>query len=158
MGNPRQAEIAYAAGIWDGEGSCAAYLGGGKYRRALVFNVSVWNNDERLLYWLQERFEGGVYLRKNTAFEWRVNGSKAYNFLKQVYPYLIVRRTSAVMMSKVWKSRLDRPLLVDALQARAAAETERRGRRKKTDATVRPAGQSAEVGRNDQPLQSEVTT
>jgi hypothetical protein len=45
-----EAVTAYAAGLFDGEGSIAAYIGGGKYRRSLIYVVSVWQSSEMVLY------------------------------------------------------------------------------------------------------------
>ena len=61
--NPQQADIAYAAGLFDGEGSIAAYVGGGKNRDSLIYAVSIWQSSLSVLDWFAATFGGGVYRR-----------------------------------------------------------------------------------------------
>lgn len=137
--NPQQADIAYAAGFFDGEGSFATYIGGGKYRRSLIFVASCWQSSLPVLDWLAFTFGGGVYRRENAGYgkgsnksaaEWRVNGYSAARFIEMILPYLKVRKDDAQIMLSIWTVREDRETLLEMLEIRklnrAAATTERR--------------------------------
>ena len=83
--------IAYAAGFFDGEG----YVGLG-YR--LRLEVRVTQTQKRVLDNLKDTWGGGVYPRKivrgrRPAFDWvLVEHQKVHKFLKDVYPFLQVKK------------------------------------------------------------------
>jgi hypothetical protein len=150
--NPQQADVAYAAGFFDGEGSMAFYVGSGSNRKGIVFAVSVWQSELEVLDWFKKTFGGGVYRRPNaghgkssnkSAAEWRMTGHGAAQFLGLIQPYLKVKNLKVAEVLDRW-------------QCRAAAETKWSGIpfTMRSDAIVRSAGttQPAETGRNDQSL------
>ena len=107
---PDYFDLAYAAGLTDGEGTVVIeksrddkrvpdsqrqYLrsrkhGGVRYR----MHVSITNTDMALLDWMLLKFGGHIYqLEKATAkhkatFIWRVAGQEASDFLKAIRPFL----------------------------------------------------------------------
>jgi hypothetical protein len=118
-GNMNETQLAYMAGIIDGEGSvglisfkqvCKAHgkvyteATRGKvygYYSRTVMRVGVGMTDEFIPSWLQAEF-GGVLqhrLRSNPRWKdvwvWDVRATKALNFLKQVLPYLILKKGQA---------------------------------------------------------------
>jgi hypothetical protein len=139
--NPQQADVAYAAGFFDGEGSAMIYVGSGKNRDGIVFAVCMWQSSLPVLDWLQETFGGGVYRRKNAGYglnskrsaaEWRIVGHAAYGFCRLIRPYLRVRHEKIDEVMWKWERR-------------AAAETEWSDcpfdeKKTRADATVRSAG------------------
>jgi hypothetical protein len=106
---PTDAEIAYAAGIFDGEGSISIIpytrrLRGGKggyYRLDCVVSMSFFP----IPSWLKEHFGGKRYLYVDKGAQplahhlpmarWQISGPGAKAFLTLVKPYLQAKRTQA---------------------------------------------------------------
>ena len=96
---PTENEIAYTAGLIDGEGSIfwqRRYNKNGTVRSYPV--VSITNTDRRPLDWVRARWGGKVYAHnsdlrdgRKLAFHWTLFGSKAEVFLVAVRPYLIIK-------------------------------------------------------------------
>lgn len=114
-------EEAYAAGIWEGEGSTALYIGSGVNRTGLVYAVSVWQSNYTLLNWLGEKFGGGVYGRngagygkesRKSAGEWRATGLVAFSFLVIIRQHLVFRQEEIDCMLEAWRVRADRDLFL----------------------------------------------
>ena len=93
-------EIAYFAGLFDGEGTLGIY----KYSRAhgALSRLAIFNNDVRPLKRVKELFGGGLYLRirpyktvisRNWA--WYLDGRKAERFLRAILPHLIIKKDKA---------------------------------------------------------------
>ena len=89
-------EIAYSAGMLDGEGSIA--LTRNHPSRWPSPQVSVSTTDAEVLEWLKQRF-GGVIVHKRTyaphhkaAYDWKLTDRKALAFLTQVRQFLVIER------------------------------------------------------------------
>jgi hypothetical protein len=103
-------EVAYAAGIFDGEGCIhiAPYRKRGRpYHRLMV---AVTNTDFPLLDWLHARWGGhlGKPLltnRHRPCKIWALSEGYAYPFLNAVYPYLIVKRRQAELALQFMNAR-----------------------------------------------------
>lgn len=125
---PTELEIAYAAGIWEGEGCSAAYCGSGPTRKGKVFAVSVHQKNPALLEWLKERFGGGVYQgygKSRQCGEWRTTGNNGYAFFKMIQPFIIGRTGEIECMLLAWENRADSKLFVQyATQAKEAKKKE----------------------------------
>ncbi len=93
---PSALDLAYAAGILDGEGSVV--LTRNRKNRWPSPQVSISSNDYELMLWLRERFGGSVvktHPRKPehaVSYEWKVTDRKALGFLTLVRPYLVIER------------------------------------------------------------------
>jgi hypothetical protein len=110
--NPQQADVIYAAGLFDGEGSTNIYKSKGY--GFCTFAVSIWQTHLPVLEWMSETFGGHVYPRPGTNklnWEWRIVGHGAYAFFKLIRPYSRIRYEK--MDEVMWK-----------WERRAAAETE----------------------------------
>ena len=91
-------ELAYAAGVFDGEG----YVGINMMQKAShrakygVLHVTVTNTYEELINWFEDRFGGSSYCHDHRSWrdvhKWRAGARVACDFLQQVLPYLIVKR------------------------------------------------------------------
>ena len=101
--NQEALNLAYAAGIIDGEGSiCITKQKQGKYT-SLTVQISVANTQPLLLYWLEQYFGCGCIIkrttsnpRQRTVFWWCVRSQKAVKeVLQKVYPYLFLKRRHA---------------------------------------------------------------
>lgn len=138
--NPQQADCAYVAGLFDGEGYVGVYNGSGPHRNSLVFKMSIAQSsrygDEypEVLYWIRDVFGGNVYTRKGGSsltkkqeYEWCVTGHRAARFLKTIRPYLKVRHMDVDWLLRLWDIRLDMAARAEFLKTkpfgRAAATT-----------------------------------
>ena len=111
-------ELAYAAGIMDGEGSISLvktkqrnkppkYLNHGNLSNPnginirYVLSVNVGMVDRQVPEWLYEQFGGHLYYRKgqkegwSNQCIWQITSRLALSFLEQVFPYLKVKRVQA---------------------------------------------------------------
>lgn len=95
---PTAIEVAWAAGIYEGEGCCVT--GGGKKNS---FYASVSQKDPELLYRLRDVFGGRIalYNRKFngkvcTIHHWVVCGDRGRTFLGVIYPFLTARRKAQI--------------------------------------------------------------
>jgi len=85
---PTAIDIAWSAGIWEGEGSCRL-----SQKRSLC--VTVVQKDPELLYRLREWFGGNVRLlgpSNKDCHVWEVCGDRARIFLALIYEFLTCRR------------------------------------------------------------------
>lgn len=88
---PTSLDIAWAAGIYEGEGSIYGGLTG-------QFVCRITQKDRELLYHLQKLFGGEIHLhgqkmlRGYRASEWAIRGVRAHGFLMTIYGFLTARR------------------------------------------------------------------
>lgn len=97
-----ETEIAYAAGIFDGEGHAGihghVHRNGTKY---LWLNVEIANTCLPLLNWLSNKFGGSIVAKTKQREDYRqvfvlyFKGPMAATFLEIVLPYLIVKKEVA---------------------------------------------------------------
>jgi transcriptional regulator with XRE-family HTH domain len=103
-----EAELAYAAGFLDGEGCIRIQRGAVQKsgRRYYFTVVQITQTNEDVIRWFQARWKGYAYFNhrngKNPnakmASEWKISGTSALAFLRDVYPYLMVKRAQAALM------------------------------------------------------------
>ncbi|MBI4672194.1 MAG: LAGLIDADG family homing endonuclease [Chloroflexi bacterium] len=94
-----ETELAYAAGIVDGEGSVSLIRS--RPTRFPSPQVSVCSTDRELVEWFKARF-GGTIVRKrkrlphhSDAYDWKLIDRNALRFLALVRPYLTIQRKIA---------------------------------------------------------------
>lgn len=100
-----QEKLAYTAGIVDGEGTIATYrVKNGRGEWGMRPQLIVCQKEKEVLFWLQKQWGGRVYtekprLRSGKLYEpcsfWFLYHSKAIALVKQLYPFLIVKRAEA---------------------------------------------------------------
>mgnify|MGYP001573491174 CR=1 FL=1 len=103
MKKDRQAILAYAAGIIDGEGCIRIVTRKPRCGRSTSHSLmlQVAQKDGILMDWLYGNFGGMVYMKNKKTdgtdwiYEWRVMESKAESVLKQVLPFLTVKKPQA---------------------------------------------------------------
>jgi len=95
-------EKAYLAGIIDGEGCISIHkqLGTRQLRKRHILYIHIANTDEKLMQYLLNKVGGNVSRRQvkkkwKISRVWRIGDNKAKELLKQVYPYLILKRKQA---------------------------------------------------------------
>ena len=109
----KKTDLAYVAGIVDGDGSISLTR---QYKRVYSYRVAVQvsNTNEWLLQWLRLAFGGNVhsfqdkgYLRwKHKAIhQWIITATGALDFLKLVYPYLRLKKPQAEIAIKFLEMR-----------------------------------------------------
>lgn len=116
MKNYTLTQLAYLAGIIDGEGSI--YIGnfscnkktGAKYYQT---NIEVTNTDESLIVWLVENIGGRMckYTAKQTptnsrkpVFRWIVSGDLVTYLCHLLLPYIIIKKKQCEIMIKMRKT------------------------------------------------------
>ncbi len=102
-------ELAYMAGIVDGEGTLAIRGKGNSY--CPEFRIT--NTDKSLIDWLNIRVHfSSMHLRKREinrrpCWDCLIRGFKMYNLLKSLLPYLIIKRKHAELLIKFIESRVN---------------------------------------------------
>jgi len=97
---PTAIEVAWAAGIYEGEGSCVTTKCSETNRS---FAVSVSQKDPELLYRMRDVFGGTIsrYERKFNGnvcpiHHWKICGDRARTFIGAIYPFLTARRKEQI--------------------------------------------------------------
>jgi len=107
MGNiMKKTDLAYMAGIFDGEGSIGAYkprcnLTKGTYS----LGVTIISTDEWLCHMFRMAFGGSINCRQRRGkqlpvWEWKVQSHRAAEMLKILLPYLHLKRSQAELAIK----------------------------------------------------------
>lgn len=96
------AELAYTAGLFDGEG-CIYFNKRLKGHHIPQLFVTVTNTDLDVLYWLKETYGGSVSrhtkgtLAHKESWSWAMGGNPMSRaFLGQIVPYLKIKRLKAI--------------------------------------------------------------
>lgn len=93
-------EKAYTAGLVDGEGTILLTKWGSSYLPL----INVTNTDQRAVDWLRQRFGGKIYRSKRalpqhkTALRWTLTGKWAAAFIREILPYLVLKREQAMLL------------------------------------------------------------
>lgn len=102
-------DIAYTAGLLDGEGSISLAIHHGKVsknglpNRAPLLLIQLTSTDQEVITWLYETWGVGSVIvgyrpkRPNhrTAYAWRVSGGNAAKILEAILPFLRIKRRQA---------------------------------------------------------------
>ena len=112
MGNILESDLAYAAGIIDGEGSiCVAYCKQSSMSSVKNYGVavSVGMVDPEVPLWLKSIFGGNVdtYKGKRLVYRWKLHARKCADFLEMVSPYMKLKRARSE--AAVQLARMARP-------------------------------------------------
>ena len=105
--------LAYVAGILDGEGSIS--IRNQAPHHNFQIRIVVVNTFLPLLKNLQEQFAGSIYQRKpiglskKECYEWVSTGNQAEGILKQLLPYLLIKRKQAELAIFAWANRQAAP-------------------------------------------------
>lgn len=101
-------QLAYIAGIVDGEGCIG--LTRMKQTR-IVMRVSVAMTDKIIPEWLDAEFGGTLSVRNTrpgwkTRYDWNIYSQKALVFLKQVLPFLVIKKGQAELAITFQEARV----------------------------------------------------
>ena len=136
------AELAYFAGLVDGEGSI--YLRKGE-RGNLQMRLQMVNTNELLIDWVQIRFGGRKYLVERVTranhkplYHWHLPSQSAVEVLRSITPYLVAKRAQADLAIYAWEHREATPIALrrepipgDVVERRAGFVSEMRRLNKK---------------------------
>lgn len=93
---PSILDIAWAAGVWEGEGNCTAV-------NEQWFRVSTAQKDPYILHKLRDLFGGSVNKYECTSYKypthihtWYLYGSRAHGFIQTIFTFLSPRRREQV--------------------------------------------------------------
>lgn len=103
-------ELAYAAGLFDGEGHIIIYRNNKKqterYKMKSPFYqliCGLTNTDKKMIDFLYERWGASKSIRERhknhptwkTCYGWTIQSNMAMNFLKDIFPWLITKKEKA---------------------------------------------------------------
>jgi hypothetical protein len=108
MDNLSNEDLAWAAGIFDGEGCIGAY----KNRQYIRLKVEVNNTDPRMPLKLHSMFGGSLYLHppykdrphEQQLYRWCAMDTQAGDIIAQIYPYLTVKKEQAAIALEFCKT------------------------------------------------------
>ena len=105
----KRTDLAYIAGIVDGEGYIGITADGKKFkhgRQNLRLRVTVTNTNEWLCQYLRFAMGGGVIILKQTSpkqrtcWQWQISYWRAADFLRLILPYLHLKKPQAELAIK----------------------------------------------------------
>lgn len=106
------AQLAYAAGIFDGEGCLRANVNKQGYP---VIRISVTNTDFRLVDLLKEWFGGYIWREDKSyipnarpRYIWEVSAQQALSVINLVLPYLVLKYEQAELLIAIQAARHSR--------------------------------------------------
>ncbi len=95
--------LSYTAGFLDGEGCIRISKRLPRNNKSMSYNlfVNITQKDGEIMDWLQGNFGGTIFLKnkskdgKDWIYEWRITEVKAFNFLKEILPFLKYKKKQA---------------------------------------------------------------
>lgn len=107
------AELAYTAGIIDGEGCIIIHIQSRTNTSKVGYQAKVFvgNTSEELIRWLARNYGGKAYFEANKnakrkdIWRWVITGNKVLTFLELVYPYLRLKKAQAELAINFQKVR-----------------------------------------------------
>ena len=107
LSRSHKTDLAYTAGIIDGEGCIGIYPRRNNKTGPRYFGLRVYvgNTNEWLIKWLWFNYGGSVLKRKvvdncKEQWAWALADKKAYDFLKLIVPFLHIKRPHAELALK----------------------------------------------------------
>ena len=97
-------ELAYFAGIIDGEGCICLRTSKSARKHIFATMIQISNTDLRLLQWVQRRFGGMIHPHarhrgnRKPSFQWAALSDDIASILEAILPYMIVKREQAELM------------------------------------------------------------
>lgn len=124
----KKIDLAYVAGIIDGEGCIGLYLS--KKSSYYFIQVAVHMTNEWMITWLSNNFSGSknvyTHYRKRAnckpEWAWNITGKKALEFLELIYPYLKLKKAEAEIAINFQRRKPFRKSLTNGQAAIAEAQ------------------------------------
>lgn len=146
-------KLAYLAGIIDGEGCFGMYYSKRLDRHFLT--VDIYNSCTELLDWLSENFPGEyreitapskkIHINWKTQYIWRSNNNQTLQFLRDLLPFLIVKKTQCELAIRFRETFLKRecPVTLETREIRRLLYEEMKSLNQRGIITVPPCLPSA---------------
>lgn len=99
-----ETDLAYAAGLMDGEGCIHIARSRNSYTLQITFNQT----DSIIAPWLYAHFNGYLYKYPKDNYqyhEWSIFSNKAVDFLKKILPYLTLKKDQAKLAIQFQEER-----------------------------------------------------
>lgn len=104
-------EVAYLAGLMDGEGCIYMERKASRHSYSYVLVVRVTNEHKGALERCKEKFGGSLYTmseadteqNRKQIFQWSIKGKAAHEFLKTVVPFLVIKLEQAQLVIDNWE-------------------------------------------------------
>ena len=100
-------EAAYFAGLFDGEGSVGIRCNTqGRQYYSYILRIAITNTHQGIIEQLQNKFAGSIYFLKRyspahrQAWYWDLYSRSAFDFLKIIYPYSIIKKPQIELAMK----------------------------------------------------------
>ena len=104
----KKTDLAYTAGIIDGEGCIRIQIDESSYRHSRMY-VTVSSTDQWLCQYLKMAFGGRLYSKhlehRRASWEWVLGGKYAVPFLESILPYLHLKRPQAELAIQFQKRK-----------------------------------------------------
>lgn len=110
----KESEVAYIAGLFDGEGNINIYKVERTSSKGPVYDltIAIYSTNREVIDWLYGLFGGYVQTKnhlKNSGYKshwkecysWRLSSNQAQDFLRLVYPYLRIKKISGWYCNRV---------------------------------------------------------
>lgn len=103
--SPTAFDIVWAAGLYEGEGTCTRSGSNKKFPRGFTTQASISQKDKWVLERCRELFGGSISTRGSSGIKqgeistWRVSGPRARGFLMTIYKFLSPRRKEQVRLA-----------------------------------------------------------
>lgn len=125
----KKTDLAYTAGIMDGEGSIGIAKRKSKSCKrgyTFVLCIQITSSDEWLCQWLKFAFGGCISHSTNNAsnpmWHWVIGNKQAPSFLRSILPYLKLKRPQAELAIKFQEAKRMTPSKTDKEMAIEAAQ------------------------------------
>ncbi len=110
-----KSRLPYLTGFFDGEGCIAIIKGKNRLGNTQYgLRVIVSNTNEYVLQLFKFTFGGRIYKKKHLesikwrdCYAWTLNALNAYEFLKSIYPYLIIKKAEADLAFEFQENQSD---------------------------------------------------
>lgn len=93
-------ESSYVAGLFDGEG-CVLFpklsSRKGIPNGRISLYISITNKNKEVLDEVQKKFKGTVFRNQQGIYRWATSANRASKFLKEIFPWLIIKREEALL-------------------------------------------------------------
>jgi hypothetical protein len=121
-----ETDLAYMAGIIDGEGTISARRRKNQQgARYVDFMLSVANTDERLIRWIHERFSGSIDFRQQRQsdihkplWRWTTSATNGELVIVAVRPYLVIKQAQADLYLELRETIGNGYMLTDEIKAK----------------------------------------
>jgi len=117
----KKTDLAYIAGIVDGEGCISTYLC--RKREVVHIKLAISNTSKTLMKYLSNKLDFGFreskkHINRKQQYRMIFTNKKAISLIKKIYPYLIIKNPYSKLMLKFCFNKQGVHLTEDELESR----------------------------------------